>query len=63
MITTLFNLIWSTLFFEIWKRKSSELCYLWGIFDTDLIDEQRPQFQGTPSINPITKRQELYYSK
>ena len=63
MITSVFNLFWTTIFLEIWKRKSSELCYLWGIFDMDLMDDQRPQFHGTPSINPVTKKQELYYSK
>lgn len=63
MITSVFNLCWTTFFLEIWKRKSSELSYMWGILDMDLIDEQRPQFHGTPSTNPITKKQELYYSK
>ena len=63
LIISIFNLCWTTVFLEIWKRKSSELSYLWGILDVDLIDEQRPQFRGTPSINPVTKKQELYYSK
>lgn len=62
MIFTCFNLIWNTLFMEMWKRKSNDLSYEWGL--TDEIDEKpRPQFKGKPGVNPVTNKPELIYSK
>lgn len=63
IICSLFNLVWNTLFSEIWKRKSAESCFEWGIFDLDLNDSVRPQFKGELRISPITGKHELYYSK
>lgn len=48
---------------EMWKRKSNELTYKWGLFDVDLYVKPRAQFKGTPGINPITGKNEIYYSK
>ena len=48
---------------ENWKRKSSKLCYSWGIFNLELSDQPRPQFHGIAGVNPITGKHELYYSK
>jgi hypothetical protein len=31
---------------ELWKRKSSELSYNWGVFDSGLFEKPRPQFHG-----------------
>ena len=63
LICCFFNLIWSTIFMENWKRKSSKLCYSWGIFNLELSDQPRPQFHGIAGVNPITGKHELYYSK
>ena len=45
-ICGLFNLIWSTVFLELWKRRSSELSYKWGIFDSEIFEPLRPEFRG-----------------
>lgn len=63
MIFTVFNLIWNSVFLEIWKRTSNELSYSWGMFDLELSDKPRAQFRGVPSINPITSKPELVYPK
>ena len=46
MMCSIFNILWNTVFMEIWKRKISELCFKWGTFDAELTDEPRPQFRG-----------------
>lgn len=48
---------------EVWKRKNSELCYKWGLFDVELTNEPRPQFRGIPGKNPISGKPEIVYSK
>ena len=41
-----FNVLWATIYLENWKRRSSELAYLWGTLDKEdeLITEPRPLF-------------------
>uniref|UniRef100_A0A1I8JBS6 Anoctamin n=1 Tax=Macrostomum lignano TaxID=282301 RepID=A0A1I8JBS6_9PLAT len=71
-----FNILWATVYLEMWKRHSSVLTYDWGTLDsgnTDLLDECRPLFkykaqselrttpQGQPSISRITGRVTLAY--
>jgi anoctamin-10 len=63
ILCAVFNLIWNTIFTEFWKRKSNELCFKWGMFDLELTNRPRPQFQGEPGINPVTGRPELCYPK
>ena len=62
-ICGLFNLIWSTIFIETWKRRSSEYCLAWGLFDLDLNTKPRIQFQGIPKKSEITNKIEIYYPK
>jgi hypothetical protein len=31
---------------ELWKRRSSELSYKWGIFDSEIFEPLRPEFRG-----------------
>ena len=42
----LFNVIWSTLYLEHWKRRSAEYAYQWGVLDheDELLVEPRPLF-------------------
>lgn len=47
MVFALFNVVWSTLFLEEWKRRGAELAYKWGTLDSpgETVEEPRPQFR------------------
>lgn len=47
VVFAIFNVIWSTLFLEEWKRRGAEFAYKWGTLDTpaESIEEPRPQFR------------------
>lgn len=56
VLLSLFNVIWSTVFLEMWKRHSSEIAFEWGVLDD--IGEQSavsPLFK----VSPITR---IHYS-
>ncbi|KAL1484399.1 hypothetical protein MTO96_032619 [Rhipicephalus appendiculatus] len=59
----LLNMLWATIYLELWKRYSSELAYQWGTLDeqNELLVEPRPQFRGEPSRSPVTGRLEPSY--
>ncbi|KAM9096706.1 anoctamin-8 isoform 4-T4 [Sarcophilus harrisii] len=63
VIFAIFNVIWSTLFLEEWKRRGAEFAYKWGTLDTpgEAIEEPRPQFRGVRRISPVTNAEEFYY--
>ncbi|CAH6779775.1 anoctamin-8 [Phodopus roborovskii] len=63
VVFALFNVIWSTLFLEEWKRRGAELAYKWGTLDSpgETVEEPRPQFRGVRRISPITRAEEFYY--
>ncbi|XP_052018862.1 anoctamin-8 isoform X2 [Apodemus sylvaticus] len=63
VVFALFNVIWSTLFLEEWKRRGAELAYKWGTLDSpgEAVEEPRPQFRGIRRISPITRAEEFYY--
>lgn len=50
VVFAIFNVIWSTLFLEEWKRRGAEFAYKWGTLDTppESIEEPRPQFRVSP---------------
>ena len=52
VVFALINIIWSTLYLESWKRRSSEYAYQWGTLDKEdeLLVESRPLF--SVSSNP-----------
>lgn len=50
----IFNVVWVTLFLEIWRRKSNELAYRWGTIGMTSMDEPRPNFRGTMGVDAIT---------
>lgn len=59
MLQALFSMIWSTVFIELWKRRSAALSYSWGTLTlTEQFQEPRPGFQGEVGINPVTGRTE-----
>uniref|UniRef100_H0V8Z4 Anoctamin n=1 Tax=Cavia porcellus TaxID=10141 RepID=H0V8Z4_CAVPO len=63
VVFALFNVIWSTLFLEEWKRRGAELAYKWGTLDSpgEAVEEPRPQFRGVRRISPVTHAEEFYY--
>ncbi|XP_071583857.1 anoctamin-8 isoform X2 [Heliangelus exortis] len=63
VVFAIFNVIWSTLFLEEWKRRGAEFAYKWGTLDTpaESIEEPRPQFRGVKRISPVTSAEEFYY--
>ncbi|KAK6174389.1 hypothetical protein SNE40_017675 [Patella caerulea] len=65
-IFAVFNLIWSTLLLEAWKRYSSELSYKWGTLNSSSalkIDEPRADYSGDLGRNPVTGNPEPVYPK
>ncbi|XP_022082419.1 anoctamin-10-like isoform X2 [Acanthaster planci] len=59
----IFNLLWTTLFLEAWKRKCAGMAYSWGTYGMVKFEEPRPQFYGPLHRNPITGREEPHYPK
>ncbi|XP_048955717.1 anoctamin-10 isoform X3 [Canis lupus baileyi] len=57
-----FNLIWSTVILEVWKRGCANMTYRWGtLVMKRQFEEPRPGFHGVLGINPITSREEPLY--
>ncbi|XP_071452866.1 anoctamin-10 [Hetaerina americana] len=52
----LFNVLWVTLFLELWKQKCSELAFAWGTIGMTSLDEPRPGFHGEMEEDPITRQ-------
>uniref|UniRef100_A0A8D2PNR2 Anoctamin n=1 Tax=Zosterops lateralis melanops TaxID=1220523 RepID=A0A8D2PNR2_ZOSLA len=58
-----FNLLWSTVILEVWKRMCAVLTYRWGtLLMKRQFEEPRPGFHGVLGINPVTGREEPVYS-
>lgn len=59
MVQAVFSMLWSTVFMELWKRRSSSLSHRWGLLRlAERFAEPRPGFHGTLGVNPVTKRVE-----
>ncbi|KAK2918217.1 anoctamin-10 [Channa argus] len=59
MVQAVFSMIWSTVFMELWKRRSSTLSCRWGTLNlTERFSEPRPGFHGELGVNPVTGRME-----
>ncbi|CAL1532334.1 unnamed protein product [Lymnaea stagnalis] len=63
-----FNLIWTTVFLEGWKRYCNSLCYKWGTIESPSyfsynFEEPRADYYGTMGRNPVTGFPEPYYPK
>uniref|UniRef100_G3X1X3 Anoctamin n=1 Tax=Sarcophilus harrisii TaxID=9305 RepID=G3X1X3_SARHA len=58
-----FNLIWSTVILEVWKRGCALMTYRWGtLLMKRQFEEPRPGFHGVLGVNPVTGREEPLYS-
>ncbi|XP_061631223.1 anoctamin-10 [Phyllopteryx taeniolatus] len=59
MIQAVFSMLWSTVFMELWKRRSSSMSYRWGTLHlAERFAEPRPGFHGDLGLNPVTGRVE-----
>ncbi|XP_032314978.1 anoctamin-10 isoform X5 [Camelus ferus] len=57
-----FNLIWSTVILEVWKRGCASMTYRWGtLVMKRQFEEPRPGYHGVLGINPVTGREEPLY--
>lgn len=58
-----FNVVWPTIFLEMWKRRSAALAWEWGTLgrDIDTQETQRPQFHGLLGNNAVSGEVELQY--
>ena len=47
VLFSVFNVIWSTIFLELWKRRCSTLAYSWGTLDMKMCKdlEINPEFK------------------
>nr|XP_055066503.1 anoctamin-10 isoform X1 [Misgurnus anguillicaudatus]XP_055066504.1 anoctamin-10 isoform X1 [Misgurnus anguillicaudatus] len=62
VLFAVFNLVWSTVFLEVWKRYSATLAYKWGTLSRrKAFEEPRPGFHGELGFNPVTGREEPVY--
>lgn len=49
-----FNVIWVTIFLELWKRKSNAFAFKWGTIGMTSMDEPRPGFRGIMGVDAVT---------
>ncbi|KAG8437235.1 hypothetical protein GDO86_008079 [Hymenochirus boettgeri] len=62
IIFAVFNVLWSTVTLELWKRHSSTKAYYWGTLKLKrYFKPPRAEFWGTLIRNPITGRLEPHY--
>lgn len=63
VIFATFNLVWSTVILEVWKRYCSTMTYRWGtLLMKREFEEPRPGFHGVLGVNPVTGKKEPTYS-
>ncbi|XP_063951200.1 anoctamin-10-like [Lytechinus pictus] len=60
-IFAIFNLFWTTLFLEFWKRKCSSKAFRWGTYGMVKFEEPRAEYHGPIGTNPVTGRREPRY--
>ncbi|KAK4884573.1 hypothetical protein RN001_000844 [Aquatica leii] len=60
VLFSLFNVVWTTVYLQAWKRYSAELAFRWGTLDErkDLLADPRPLFRGPLQPSPVTGRLE-----
>ncbi|KAL0278801.1 UNVERIFIED_CONTAM: hypothetical protein PYX00_000506 [Menopon gallinae] len=63
VLFSIFNVLWTSVYLEAWKRLSATLAYKWGTLDQrgDLLVEPRPLFVGQLEVSPVTNRLEPTY--
>ena len=63
IVVAVFNLVWATVFLEVWKRQAATLAYNWGTIHTEKFEEARAAYHGELGMNKITGRLEPKYPK
>ncbi|XP_026479830.1 anoctamin-10-like [Ctenocephalides felis] len=58
-----FNVIWVTVFLELWKRRCSELAFDWGTINMTSLDEPRPNYHGTMGIDAVSGKVQPQYPR
>ncbi|KAK9510462.1 hypothetical protein O3M35_005246 [Rhynocoris fuscipes] len=53
-VFSILNIICATLFLELWRRKCSELAFIWGTITMTSFDEPRPNFRGVMGVDAVT---------
>jgi len=56
-----FNLVWVTVFLEMWKRRCAELSYSWGTLQGGTDQVLHSQYTGEMRQNPVNGRYQPYY--
>ncbi|XP_039279552.1 anoctamin-10 isoform X2 [Nilaparvata lugens] len=60
----IFNVLSASVFLEMWRRKCSELAYLWGTIGmASSMDEPRPNFRGTMAIDVVTGKKQPQFPR
>jgi anoctamin-10 len=57
----IFNVVWVTITQELWKRKCSELAYIWGTLRMTKWEDPRSNHRGVMRIDPVTGRYQPVY--
>lgn len=60
------NVIWATVFLELWKRKGATIAYTWGRLtinddSSSMLEKPRAEYKGHPRISPVTGLLEPHY--
>ena len=51
---TLIIIVWGTVQHKYWKRKQTELAYLWNVREVAMNEMTRPGFRGDDGVEPVT---------
>lgn len=46
---------------QFWQRQSNFLSFCWNTYTLSTADEIRQEYHGTPSIDPVTRKPNVYY--
>ena len=59
----LFIVFWSALFLEYWKRRESDLAFMWDVYNKDAIGREHPDFpeNSVRRNHPVTGKSENYF--
>ncbi|GLV46184.1 Abnormal X segregation [Carabus blaptoides fortunei] len=58
-----FNVVWVTVFLEVWKRRSNELAFSWGTIGMTSLDEPRPNYHGQMGRDPVSGKIQPQYPR
>ncbi|KAK4879968.1 hypothetical protein RN001_008114 [Aquatica leii] len=59
----IFNVVWVTVFLEVWRRRSNELAYKWGTIGMTSLDEPRGNFRGHMGIDAVSGKLRPQYPR